>query len=156
MKLFVMGFLIVGRGDIINIDVSVFLNGFHGDLNETHTVGTCDYESKRLIKASYDAFNASLHLVKPGTLFRDFGEAVSHSIRKHGFSSGRSYCGHGIGHSLHCAPNIPHYARNKATGQCKPGMVFSIEPMINAGDWHDDHWMDEWTCVTADGKQCAI
>jgi len=143
------------EGDIVNIDVSVFLNGFHGDLNETHIVGKADYESKRLIKASYDSLEAALKLVKPGAMFRDFGEAVSHSIRKHGFSSVRSYCGHGIGHLFHGAPDIPHYARNKANGQCKPGMIFCIEPMINAGDYRDEHWPDQWTAVTIDGKKSA-
>lgn len=142
-------------GDIINIDISVFLNGFHGDANETHMVGECDFESKRLLKASFDSLQAALKLVKPGTLFRDFGEAVSTSIAKHKFSSVRSYCGHGIGHLFHCAPNIPHYARNKATGSCKAGMIFCIEPMINAGDWKDTHWADDWTATTVDGKRSA-
>lgn len=63
----------------------------------------------------------------------------------------RSYCGHGIGSLFHCAPNIPHYAKNKAVGQCKPGMVFTIEPMINLGRYHDVLWLDDWTAVAADG-----
>jgi len=141
------------EGDIINIDVSVYLNGFHGDCNETHPVGKVDFESLRLLKGSFDSLEAALKLVKPNTLFRDFGEAVSHSIAKHKYSSVRSYCGHGIGHLFHCAPNIPHYARNKATGACKPGMIFCIEPMINAGDWKDTHWADDWTATTVDGKR---
>lgn len=143
------------EGDIVNIDVSVFLNGFHGDANETHGVGKVDFESLRLMKGSFDSLQAAIKLVRPNTLFRDFGEAVSMSLRKHGFSSVTSYCGHGIGHLFHCAPNIPHYARNKATGSCKPGMIFCIEPMINAGVHKDIHWPDDWTATTSDGKRSA-
>lgn len=142
-------------GDIINLDLSVYLNGYHGDCNETHCVGNVDFEGKRLVKASYDSLQAAIKLVRPNALFRDFGEAVSNSIRRHNYSSVKSYCGHGIGHLFHCAPNIPHYARNKAVGTCKPNMVFCIEPMINAGDYRDTHWADEWTATTIDGKRSA-
>eukprot|EP00461_Guttulinopsis_vulgaris_P003566 UN03567 len=148
-------YTVLKEGDIINIDVSVYLNGFHGDANETHMVGECDWESMRLLKASYDSLFAAIKMVKPTVLFRDFGAAVSQSIRKHGYSSVRSYCGHGIGALFHCMPNIPHYADNKAAGSCKPGMVFCIEPMINAGVWKDTHWPDDWTAVTLDGARSA-
>lgn len=143
------------EGDIINIDVSVYLGGYHGDANETHMVGEVDFESMRLMKGSYDSLQAAVKQVKPGVLFRDFGVYVSNSIKKHGYSSVKSYCGHGIGHLFHCLPNIPHYANNKAVGSCKPNMVMCIEPMINAGVWQDTHWVDEWTAVTVDGKRSA-
>jgi len=143
------------EGDIVNIDVTAYYKGFHGDLNETFTVGKTDYASKKLIKTTYDSLFAAINMVKPGTLFRDFGETISLVARRAGFSVVKSYCGHGIGSLFHCAPNIPHYARNKATGACKPGMVFTIEPMINAGCWEDETWPDDWTAVTADGKRSA-
>ena len=71
------------------------------------------------------------------------------------YSVVRSYCGHGVGALFHCAPNIPHYAKNKAVGELKPGMVFTIEPMINEGCWQDSTWPDDWTSVTQDGKRSA-
>lgn len=142
-------------GDIINLDVSVYFNGFHGDCSETHCIGNVDFESKRLIKASYDALFAAIRLVRPQVLFRDFGEAVSNSVRRHNFNTVKSYCGHGVGYVLHGAPDIPHYARNKAVGMCKANMVFCIEPMVNAGDHRDTHWVDEWTATTIDGKRSS-
>jgi methionyl aminopeptidase len=142
-------------GDIVNIDISVFHNGYHGDLNETFCVGTVDKRYKDLIKATHDALMAAIAHVKSGTLCRDFGKIISKPLNQKGFSVVRSYCGHGIGEMFHCAPNIPHYARNKATGILKPGMVFTIEPMVNMGSWHDKTWPDDWTSVTVDGKRSA-
>lgn len=142
-------------GDIVNVDISVFLNGYHADLNETYCVGNVDADSKRLIKAAHDSLQEAIKLVRPGTLFRDFGDAITRVCRKEGFQVGRAYCGHGVGKFFHCAPNIPHYANNKAVGSCKPGMVFTIEPMVNAGAWQDRLWPDDWTSVTEDGKRSA-
>ena len=143
------------NGDILNIDISLYLNGFHGDLNETVVVGETDAESKRLIKCSHDAMMAALAAVKPGAYCRDFGDIISKHCQREGFSVVRTYCGHGVGRLFHCAPNIPHYARNKAVGQLKPGMIFTIEPMVNAGSWRDVMWPDDWTSTTADGKRSA-
>lgn len=143
------------EGDIINIDVSVYYKGFHGDLNETYLVGKVDEGSKHLVKTTYDSLMKSIEAVKPGALCRDFGDIISKVVRAHGYSAVRSYCGHGIGRHFHCAPNIPHYANNKAVGVLKPGMVFTIEPMINAGTWRDETWPDDWTAVTVDGKRSA-
>uniref|UniRef100_A0A0D3BQ15 C6H2-type domain-containing protein n=1 Tax=Brassica oleracea var. oleracea TaxID=109376 RepID=A0A0D3BQ15_BRAOL len=93
--------------------------------------------------------------VKPGVRFREIGEIVNRHATMSGLSVVRSYCGHGIGDLFHCAPNIPHYARNKAVGVMKAGQTFTIEPMINAGLWRDRTWPDGWTAVTADGKRSA-
>lgn len=142
-------------GDIINVDVTVYKDGFHGDLNETFCVGNVDQKSKDLIKVTHDSLMKALESVKPGSLFRDFGEIITKIVGKAGFSIVRSYCGHGIGALFHSPPSIPHYARNKAVGQCKPGMVFTIEPMINMGTWKDCTWPDDWTSTTTDGKRSA-
>lgn len=143
-------------GDIVNVDVTAYYKGFHGDLNETFVVGTVDNASKKLIKTAHDSMMAAINTVKTGTMFRDFGETISNVCRRAGFSVVKSYCGHGIGSLFHCAPNIPHYARNKANGSCKPGMVFTIEPMVNMGSWEDVLWeFDDWTAVTLDGSRSA-
>jgi methionyl aminopeptidase len=142
-------------GDIVNIDISVYYKGFHADLNETFLVGNVDQSSKMLVKASYDSLMKSIEFAKPGVLFREFGSIITQVVKKHGLSVVKSYCGHGVGELFHCAPNIPHYAKNKAVGTLKPGMAFTIEPMINAGAWNDLTWPDDWTAVTIDGKRSA-
>jgi len=142
-------------GDIVNVDVTAYFQGFHGDLNETFVVGEPDEESKRLIKVTHDCLMKAIGEVKPGVRFRDMGEVISTHAQKNGFSVVKTYCGHGIGDLFHCAPNIPHYARNKAVGVMKEGMTFTIEPMINMGSWRDQTWPDGWTAVTEDGKRSA-
>ena len=144
-------------GDILNVDISVFYKGFHSDLNETFTVGSnVDHKSKELIRTTYECLMKSIEAVKPGAMFRDFGEIITKTAGKAGFSVVRSYCGHGIGAGFHTPPSIPHYARNKAVGSCRPGMVFTIEPMINMGTWKDVTWaFDDWTSATTDGKRSA-
>ena len=142
-------------GDIINLDVTVYLNGYHGDLNETYFVGDVDEESKRLVQASYDCLQKAIAMVKPGTLYRELGTAIESHAKSQSLSVVRSYCGHGIGELFHTSPSVPHYARNKARGVMKVGHVFTIEPMINLGGWKDKTWPDNWTSVTTDGKRSA-
>jgi methionyl aminopeptidase len=142
-------------GDIVNLDISVYYKGYHADLNETYCVGTVDPKYQKLIEATYNALHEAIQHVKPGAMCREFGDLISRSIGKVGFSVVRDYCGHGIGSLFHAAPNIPHYSKNKAVGVLKPGMVFTIEPMINEGGWQAETWIDEWTSVTRDGKRSA-
>ncbi|RKP08717.1 peptidase M24, structural domain-containing protein [Thamnocephalis sphaerospora] len=142
-------------GDILNIDVSIYHGGFHADLNETYLVGNVDEGGRRLVQAARECLEKAIAQVKPGTLYRDLGTVIDKHARSAGFSVVRTYCGHGINRLFHCAPNVPHYARNKAIGVMKPGHVFTIEPMINEGSWHDEQWPDNWTAVTADGKRSA-
>lgn len=142
-------------GDIVNVDISVYLDGYHGDLNETYCVGNVEEKYKTLIKTTHDALELAMQAVKPGEMFRNFGQIISKHVKKNNYSVVRSYCGHGIGSLFHCAPNIPHYNNNKAVGECKPGMIFTIEPMINEGCWQDGTWPDDWTSVTKDGKRSA-
>ncbi|XWS77228.1 hypothetical protein CRYUN_Cryun01aG0243600 [Craigia yunnanensis] len=142
-------------GDVVNVDVTVYYKGVHGDLNETYFVGNVDEASRKLVQCTYECLDKAISIVKPGVRFRDIGEMINHHASMSGLSVVKSYCGHGIGELFHCAPNIPHYGRNKAVGMMKAGQTFSIEPMINAGVWHDQMWPDGWTAVTADGKRSA-
>lgn len=143
-------------GDILNIDITLYHKGYHGDLNETILIGqNCSDENKKLVRSAHDALWAAIKLVKPGALFREFGAHIDKVARSNGHSVVRSYCGHGINEQFHTAPNVPHYRKNKAVGMCKEGMTFTIEPMINAGTWRDVLWPDNWTAVTADGKPSA-
>jgi methionyl aminopeptidase len=142
-------------GDIVNIDITVFKDGYHGDLNETFLCGNVAPEYKKLVRTTYESLMHAIAAVRPGVACRDFGTIISKHVHAQGYQVVKSYCGHGIGDLFHCAPNIPHYARNKAVGICHPGMVFTIEPMINMGDWQDVTWPDDWTSVTKDGKRSA-
>jgi methionyl aminopeptidase len=129
---------ILRDGDILNVDITLYYEGVHGDVNETWFIGSVDPNVKKLVDTTYEALNLAIQAVKPGVLFRDIGSIISRHVQHHGFSVVRTYCGHGIGRLFHCAPNIPHYAKNKAVGAMKPGMTFTIEPMINMGLWQDE------------------
>jgi len=143
-------------GDLVNIDVSAILDGFHTDLNETFTVGNnVSQPAKNLIKATHDALFKAIDMCKPGVFYRDLGAVITKHVNGCGFQVDKTYCGHGIGEWFHCAPNIPHYAGNKAKFVMKPGHCFTIEPMINMGTWRDTHWLDGWTAVTKDGQPSA-
>eukprot|EP01083_Nonionella_stella_P194969 718614_1 len=118
-------------GDIVNIDITVYFKGHHGDLNETFLVGNVEQKYKNLVKTAYESMMLAFDHVQPGVMVRDFGKIISKHVAKKGYSVVRSYCGHGIGKLFHCAPNVPHYAKNKAIGVLAPGHTFTIEPMIN-------------------------
>ncbi|KAL6300164.1 methionine aminopeptidase [Sparassis latifolia] len=144
------------EGDIVNIDVTVFYDGFHGDLNETYPVGRVDDDSKRLMRTARRCLDEAIALCKPGALFRDLGKTIEPIARGNNCAVVRTYCGHGINDLFHCAPNVPHYAKNRAIGTMKPGMTFTIEPMVNLGhNWDQVHWPDDWTATTVDGKRSA-
>eukprot|EP00607_Mallomonas_marina_P000641 CAMPEP_0182428266 /NCGR_PEP_ID=MMETSP1167-20130531/21829_1 /TAXON_ID=2988 /ORGANISM="Mallomonas Sp, Strain CCMP3275" /LENGTH=317 /DNA_ID=CAMNT_0024611043 /DNA_START=296 /DNA_END=1246 /DNA_ORIENTATION=- len=142
-------------GDIVNLDISAYYNGFHSDLNETFMVGAVDEDSKRLVECAYKCLTTAVALVRPGTMYRDLGDAIERVARASKCSVVRTYCGHGVGELFHSSPNIPHYAKNKAKGVMAVGHVFTIEPMINLGTYRDVTWPDKWTAVTYDGKRSA-
>ncbi|KAF8559548.1 methionine aminopeptidase [Imleria badia] len=143
-------------GDIINLDISLYYQGFHSDLNATYPVGTVDEDSAKLIQTTRECLDAAISVCKPGVLFRDIGKAIEPVARANNCAVVRTYTGHGINDLFHPAPNIPHYAKNKAVGTMKPGMCFTIEPMINLGThWDTQHWDDSWTATTIDGKRSA-
>ena len=142
-------------GDLVNLDVTCYYKGFHGDLNETHCVGKVSDRHKKLIKTAHDCMMKAIAMVKPGTRFRDLGVPITRHAKAEGFSVVRDYCGHGIGDLFHCAPTIPHYEKNKTPGTMQAGMTFTIEPMINEGGKHCVTWPDGWTATTRDGKMSA-
>ncbi|CAK7896004.1 methionine aminopeptidase 1 [[Candida] anglica] len=145
-------------GDIINLDVTIFYLGLHSDLNETYYVGDkakADKDTVNLIETTRECLELAIAMVKPGVAFRDYGNIIEEHATKNNCSVVRTYCGHGINQLFHCQPNIPHYARNKAVGIAKPGMVFTIEPMLCVGTYKDTTWPDRWTSSTQDGKYSA-
>ncbi|KAH5690568.1 methionine aminopeptidase [Parastagonospora nodorum] len=145
-------------GDILNIDVTLYHGGFHGDLNETYYIGhkaLANPDAVRVTETSRECLAQAIEMVKPGTLFREYGNVIEKHAKSKKCSVIRTYCGHGINQLFHCAPNVPHYAKNKAIGQAKPGMCFTIEPMISIGTHRDKTWPDDWTSVTQDGSLTA-
>uniref|UniRef100_A0A915IPC9 Methionine aminopeptidase n=1 Tax=Romanomermis culicivorax TaxID=13658 RepID=A0A915IPC9_ROMCU len=142
-------------GDILNVDVTIYHRGFHGDLNETFFVGNVDEAGRKLVRVTHESLTEAIKIVKPGTKYRDIGGVIQKHVQNHGYSVVKTYCGHGIHRLFHTVPNVPHYAKNKAVGIMKAGHSFTIEPMINEGTWQEDHWPDEWTAVTRDGKRSA-
>lgn len=143
------------EGDLVNVDVTIYYRGFHGDLNETYTVGSTDAASEKLVACARECLRLAISEVRPGIAYRALGDVIERHAKSCGFSVVKGFCGHGIGRLFHGPPSVPHYARNRAVGIIRPGHVFTIEPMINAGTWHDVLWPDDWTAVTADGKRSA-
>ena len=142
-------------GDIVNLDISVYKDGYHGDLNETFFVGNVDADAVRVVQTAYECLQAAIAMVRPGTLYRQLGETISQVAKKNNCSVVKTYCGHGIGELFHTGPTVPHYANNKAKGSMAVGHVFTIEPMINLGASEDITWPDQWTACTADGSRSA-
>jgi len=110
-------------GDIVNIDISVFYNGYHGDLNETFFVGNVDEDAVRLVECAYMALSAAIDAARPGTLYRELGDRITSVTRAKKCSVVTTYCGHGIGKLFHTSPNVPHYAGNKAKGTMQKGTI---------------------------------
>lgn len=145
-------------GDILNIDISLYHGGFHADLNETYYIGDkalADADTVRVVETARECLDKAIEIVKPGMLFRDPGNVIEKHAKSRDCSVIKTYCGHGVNQLFHCAPNVPHYAKNKATGQAKPGVCFTIEPMIALGTYRDQTWPDDWTSVTRDGMRTA-
>ena len=143
------------NGDIINLDVTCYCNGFHGDVSETIFVGDVDEESKLLVQTAYNCLMTAIYEVRPGFHYSDIGKYIEKEATDNGFSVTKSYGGHGINQLFHTTPSVPHHANNRVGGIMKPGHVFTIEPMINQGVCVDKLWPDNWTVVTVDGKRSA-
>jgi methionyl aminopeptidase len=145
-------------GDILNLDVSLFHEGYHADLNETYYVGDkakVDPDTIRVVETARECLEEAIKMVKPGCLVRDFGPVIESYAKSKDCSVVRDIVGHGINTLFHCPPNVPHYGRNKAVGICKPGMTFTIEPMVSLGKHRFVTWPDNWTITTIDGKKSA-
>lgn len=145
-------------GDIVNLDVSVYRDGFHSDLNETYYVGDkskANPDAVRLIETTREALDQAIATVKPGVLFRSFGDIIEKHAKANKLGVVRTYCGHGVNQLFHGPPSIPHYGKNKAPGMAKAGMTFTIEPMLTLGNFRDSLWPDNWTAATVDGSWSA-
>ncbi len=142
-------------GDIINIDVTTILDGYHGDTSLTYFVGNVDEKAKRLVKVTKECLDRGIAAVRAGGRVGDIGAAIQEHAEAHKYSVVREFVGHGIGKTFHEDPQITHYG-NRGTGvRLEPGMVFTIEPMINEGHWKTKIRKDGWTAVTVDGLLSA-
>ncbi len=143
-------------GDIINVDISVIKDGYHGDSSITFFVGEPSVLAKRLVDATRECLYVGIAQVKPGASIKDIGKAIQEHVKQYNYSIVREYCGHGIGEGFHEEPQILHYESNEqADVILKPGMCFTIEPMINAGKRFVKHLPDNWTVVTKDRSLSA-
>lgn len=146
---------ILKDGDIINIDVTVIKDGWHGDTSRMYYVGEPKIRAKKLVDVTYQAMKTGIEMVKPGVRLGDIGAAIQAIAHKNRFSVVREYCGHGIGETFHEDPQVLHYGRAGTGVVLEEGMTFTIEPMINLGKRHSKLLPDGWTVVTKDRSLSA-
>ncbi|ARC54284.1 type I methionyl aminopeptidase [Candidatus Riesia pediculicola] len=146
---------ILKEKDIINIDVAVFKDGFYGDTSKMFFVGKPEVNSKNLCKIAQLSLYIAIKIIKPGLSLRSIGKTIQNFVRKHQFSIVREYCGHGIGRSFHEDPPILHYDAEDKGIKLQPGMIFTIEPMINYGSEESKIMEDGWTVKTVDKSLSA-
>ncbi len=146
---------ILRDGDIINIDVTPILDGYHGDTSRTFFVGTPSPVAKKLVEVTEECLTRGIAEVKPGARVGDIGAAIQEYAEANGFSVVRDFVGHGINRIFHTAPQIPHYGKRGKGKRLREGMVFTIEPMINEGTWEATLLSDGWTAITKDRKLSA-
>jgi len=142
-------------GDIINIDVTVILDGWHGDTSRMFAIGKVPILAQRLIDATYEAMMRGIEVVRPGAQLGDIGHAIQSFAEAKGFSVVRDFCGHGLGQVFHMAPEVLHYGTPHTGLELEEGMFFTIEPMINAGRYDIKVLSDGWTAVTRDKSLSA-
>lgn len=146
---------VLKKGDIINIDVTVIKNGWHGDTSKMFFVGNPDPLARRLVEVTRACMVKAIRMVQPGVRLGDLGHAIQQLAAAERFSVVREYCGHGIGEGFHEEPQVLHYGEPGSGLLLEPGMVFTIEPMINAGKAATKLLPDGWTAVTKDHKLSA-
>ena len=142
-------------GDILNIDVTVILDGWHGDTSRMFGVGKVGIKAQRLIDITYEAMMRGIQAVKPGAALGDIGHAIQSHAEAHRYSVVRDFCGHGIGKVFHDAPSVLHFRQEDKGPRLRPGMFFTVEPMINAGRFEVKVLDDGWTAVTRDRSLSA-
>src|SRR6195952_5466347 len=143
-------------GDIVNLDVTTYIGGVHGDTNATFFVGDVDPASRRLVEVTDECMWKGIEAVRPDRPISDIGKAIEDHAKKHHYGVVRAFVGHGIGQQFHTDLQILHYYDPRGdTVIMRPGMTFTIEPMITLGTWQHKMWDDDWTAVTADGKRTA-
>ncbi len=146
---------ILKTGDIVNIDVTVIKDGFHGDTSKMFFVGEPTVLGKRLVEVTHRAMWKGIEMVRPGAQLGDIGHAIQKLVESHGYSVVQEYCGHGIGRGFHEEPQVLHYGSPGTGVTLQPGMTFTIEPMVNAGRRNVKLLPDGWTVVTKDRKLSA-
>ena len=142
-------------GDIVNIDITVIKDGFHGDTSRMFYVGEPSIQARRLCDVTYECMWLGIQAVKPGAHLGDIGHAIQAHAERHGFSVVREFCGHGIGRKFHEEPQVLHYGRAGTGIRLQTGMTFTIEPMVNAGRRHVRLLGDGWTVITKDHSLSA-
>jgi methionyl aminopeptidase len=142
-------------GDIVNVDVTSFKDGWHGDTSRMFCVGDVSVKAKKLIDVTYNSMMKAIKALNKEITLGDIGSTIQTYVEKEGFSVVRDFCGHGIGKVFHQEPNILHYGRKGTGAKLKPGMIFTIEPMINEGGYETKMLNDGWTAVTKDKRLSA-
>lgn len=142
-------------GDILNIDVTVILDGWYGDSSRMYVAGALSRKAERLIQVTHDALMIGIEQVRPGNTFGDIGFAIQQFVEGHRMSVVRDFCGHGLGRVFHAPPNVLHYGRKGSGAVLEEGMFFTIEPMVNLGRPETKVLADDWTAVTRDKSLSA-
>jgi methionyl aminopeptidase len=146
---------VIREGDILNVDVTVILDGWFGDTSRMYVAGKPKPFARRLMKVTHDSLMLGIEAAKPGNTFGDIGYAIQTYVEKNGLSVVRDFCGHGLGRMFHLPPNVLHYGRPGTGAVLEEGMFFTIEPMVNLGRPETEVLADDWTAVTRDGKLSA-
>ena len=146
---------ILEEGDILNIDVTAIVNDYYGDTSRMFAVGEISVKAKNLINSTYESMMNAIKILKPGFKLGDIGYEIQSYVEEKGFSVVRDFCGHGISNIFHEPPNVIHYGKKNTGQELKPGMTFTIEPMINAGKYESKVLNDGWTAVTKDKSLSA-
>lgn len=146
---------ILREGDIVNVDVTPIVDGYHGDTSKTFWIGQPSPTAKRLVEVTEECLRRAIAEVKPGARIGDIGAAIQEYAHGQGFSVVQDFVGHGVSHVFHTAPQVPHYGKRGTGTRLRSGMVFTIEPMINEGTWEVEVLADGWTTLTKDRKLSA-
>ena len=146
---------ILKEGDIVNVDVTAYKDGWHGDTSRMFCVGEISVKAKKLVSATYESMMEGIKILKENISLGDIGSTIQNYVESKGFSVVRDFCGHGTGKEFHENPNILHYGKGGTGQRIKSGMVFTIEPMINAGKYETKVLSDGWTAVTKDKSLSA-
>ena len=146
---------VLKEGDALNVDVTAIVDGYYGDTSRMFCIGKTPVKLNNLIDATYESMMRAIKILKPGVKLGDIGYEIQSFVEKKGFSVVKDFCGHGISNTFHEPPNILHYGSKNGGLELKPGMTFTIEPMINAGKYHTKMLNDGWTAVTKDKSLSA-
>tara|TARA_Y100001970_G_C14212529_1_gene847740 strand:+ start:1118 stop:1867 length:750 start_codon:yes stop_codon:yes gene_type:complete len=146
---------VLKEGDMLNVDVTAFKDGWHGDTSRMFEIGKVSVKAKKLISTTYDAMMRAIKILKEDIYLGDIGSTIQNYVEAEGFSVVQDFCGHGIGKAFHEEPSVLHYGKKGTGEKIKAGMIFTIEPMINAGNYETKTLNDGWTAVTKDKSLSA-